>query len=104
MRTDPLSKAMVFSWPSAKKPTDRLSGDQNGKDALSVPGSARGATASKLRSHSCDFPFEVAANTIGRPSGDTASEVASVVGGVEISKRSSRGPASDPRKYHSALV
>jgi hypothetical protein len=35
---EPPFKSMVFTLASAKKPSARLSGDQNGKIASSVPG------------------------------------------------------------------
>src|SRR6187431_2168375 len=56
-----------------EKPTYRLSGDQKGLEAPSVPGKRRHSGASKARSHkpSC----AVAANTSLRPSGDTATSL-----------------------------
>src|SRR5262245_7570607 len=72
---------------SAKKPTDRLSGDQKGNSAPSVPGRERAETESSLRSHNRDWPSTVATNTIFCPSAEMASDTGSVVGGVLISTR-----------------
>ena len=53
-RTGPPPDATALSWPSVvKKPISRLSGDQKGAKARSVPGSTRGATSeSRERIHS----------------------------------------------------
>src|SRR5688572_1392841 len=48
------------------KPTYRLSGDQKGVEAFSVPGRRRHSSASRSRSHN-----PPAVNTSLRPSGDT---------------------------------
>jgi hypothetical protein len=42
---------MRLSLPSAKKPMDRPSGDQNGSDGFSVPDSGRATGESRSRSH-----------------------------------------------------
>jgi hypothetical protein len=42
---EPESMAILRSLPDEKKPTVRLSGDQNGSDPLSVPGSTRALIA-----------------------------------------------------------
>ena len=49
--TDPPSMSMRFSLLSAKNPMDRLSGDQNGRDARSVPANGRADGESSDRSH-----------------------------------------------------
>src|SRR5215831_176285 len=38
--------SIALSFRAAKKPTERLSGDQNGEEAPSVPGRGRSANAS----------------------------------------------------------
>ena len=87
--TDPLSMAVRFSLPSAKNPIDRLSGDQKGSVPKSVPARGRPAVESSRRNHNCGRPSDVAAKTTFCPSGEIASESGSVVGGVEISSRTS---------------
>ena len=62
-----------FSFPPAKKASDRPSGDQNGSPAPSVPGSARAVGESSDRSHNTTYPEAFGAvNAIVRPSGETA--------------------------------
>src|SRR5262245_36609365 len=69
----PPALAIFFSFPSAKKPTHRLSGDQNGYSAPSVPDSECAATESNDCSHSVDrAPGAAATNTMVRPLGDNS--------------------------------
>ena len=82
---------MRFSLPSAKNPTDRPSGDQNGHEAPSVPVNGRAETASRERNDSRDRPSSVATKTIFCPSGEIASDTGSAVAGVVISRRISGG-------------
>src|SRR5215471_18554367 len=89
MCTAPRSTSTRFSFPSAKKPTDWLSGDQKGNEAPSVPAKARSETESSGRTHNLDCPSELATNTIFCPSGEIAIDAGSAVGGVDISKRTS---------------
>ena len=84
--TDPPSMSMRFNVPSAKNPRDRLSGDQKGDDARSVPGNGRADAESNLRNHNCDLPPDLAGKATLSPSGDIASDE-SLVGGVLISRR-----------------
>ena len=71
-KTCPLERSTRLSFPSAKNPMDRLSGDQNGYWAPSVEGSSRRPAASTERSQSL-FPWlEVPATAIIRPSGEIA--------------------------------
>ena len=78
-----------LSLLSAKKPTDRLSGDQKGFCAPLVPVSGRASTESSTRSHNRDWPSEVPTKTMVCPSGEIASDAGAVVGGVLISRRTS---------------
>src|SRR5262252_10452499 len=78
----PPTISMRFTLPSAKNPTDALSGDQNGYVAPSVPASGCAATESNGRSQSWDLPSFDAKNTRLRPSGEIANEVGSSVEGV----------------------
>src|SRR5262245_22212625 len=79
-----------LSLLSAKKPIERLSGDQNGYDAPSVPGRGRIVTASSGRDQSCVLPSgEEARNSSCRLSGEIANETGSDVDGVGISTRNS---------------
>ena len=71
---DPPSTSIRFSAPSAKNPTDRLSGDQNGSRAFSVPGNGRADVASSARSHNWDPPSDAATKASLRPSGEIASD------------------------------
>src|SRR5262249_42741566 len=89
----PPAMSMRFSLPSAKNPTDALSGDQNGYDAPSVPGSSCAATESNGRSQSWDLLSWDAKNTRLRPSGEIANDVGSSVEGVLTSTRISGGVA-----------
>src|SRR5262245_47650261 len=82
-----------FNLPSAKNPTEALSGDQNGNDAVSVPGSGCAVTESSRRTQSCDLPSFNAEKTKRRPSGEMANEVGSLVAGVFTSTRISGGAA-----------
>src|SRR5215813_8490733 len=97
--TEPRSTSTRFSFPSAKKPTNWLSGDQKGIDAPSVPGKGRPEADSRGRTHNFDCPSDVATNAIFSPSGEIAIDAESVVGGVEISTRISRA-AGNGRKTH----
>src|ERR1700680_2403186 len=69
--TVPPLDGIFFSFPFAKKPTERLAGDQNGYSAFSVPGRGWAATSSIALSQStAGFPGAEAANTMARPSGE----------------------------------
>src|SRR5215472_9443927 len=58
---------------SAKKPIERLSGDQNGATAFSVPATGWARVESSGRSQSWFWPPELTAlNTSFRPSGESA--------------------------------
>src|ERR1700722_8540215 len=71
--TGPPPEGVFFSFPSAKNPTQRLSGDQNGDPGDSVPGIRWAVTSSISRIQSMDRPADVdAMKTIARPSGDIA--------------------------------
>jgi len=91
----PPESSMRFSLPSAKKPTDRLSGDQKGRSAPSVPGNRRASIESTGRVHNLVAPSETVTNAIMRPSGETAAlrlppNANSVPRGGLISKRRAR--------------
>jgi hypothetical protein len=60
-----------LSLPAAKKPIDRLSGDQNGNSAPSVTGNSRAADPSG-RTQSLEIPPEEGTNATERPSGEIA--------------------------------
>ncbi len=94
-RGNPPSMSVRFRAPSAKKPTERLFGDQKGNKAPSVPASERSSPVSSKRSRSCDRPSEIATNTIFSPSGEIASDVGAVVDGVITSRRNSGFAAGD---------
>src|SRR5262245_29022472 len=96
---EPPSISNRFNLPSAKKPIERLSGDQNGRAANEVPANGRIEPESSERSHNCDRPSTSAEKTIFRPSGEIASDVTSLVGGVAISRRIS-GSVEESRNAH----
>src|SRR5215831_5210256 len=98
--TKPLSMSSRFRLPFAKKPIERLSGDQNGNDAPSVFSRGRTDPESSDRSHNRDRPSEVARNTIFCPSGEIATDKGSDVDGVVISTRIS-GAGAAGRFVHS---
>ena len=65
-----------FSLPAEKNPIERLSGDQNGKSAPSVPASRRPSNEFKGRSHNAGAWLAVATRkTMLRPSGEMAEAV-----------------------------
>src|SRR5262245_44160480 len=68
----PPDSSILFILPSLKKPSERLSGDQNGDRAPSVPGSAWAVKEFSGRIYSSTFPLESAAPNASRcPSGET---------------------------------
>ena len=77
--TLPPSTSRRLSRRSAKNPTDRPSGDQNGYAAKSVPGSGRAAVRPALETRAVRRPSNVATNTTLRPSGEISSDIGSVV-------------------------
>src|SRR5262249_38212138 len=71
--TGPPAAGIFFSFPEAKKPIQRLSGDQNGSCASSVPANSLAPTCSMDRTHSMGLvPGTAALNTRACPSGDRA--------------------------------
>src|SRR5579863_9833106 len=68
----PPLRSIVFSLVSAKNPTERLSGDQNGNIAPAVPASMRASNVFVGRTQSAVLPSAaVAAKTIDAPSGES---------------------------------
>src|SRR5512143_4258014 len=73
VRIAPPAASTRFSFPSAKKPIERLSGDQKGKKALSAPATGCAAAESSSRSHKDgDMPTFPAVKARRLPSGDSA--------------------------------
>jgi hypothetical protein len=70
LRAGPPVTGISFSSPPAKKPTDRLSGDQNGSIAPSVPSRAMVSCENRSVRKSRRLPLSRAAYTSKRPSGD----------------------------------
>jgi hypothetical protein len=71
-RTAPLSRSTIANLPAAKKPIRRLSGDQNGSSALSVPLIWWAFDADSARTQSLSFPSGPKATKASRvPSGET---------------------------------
>src|SRR5690349_8013045 len=94
-------KSTLFSPSLLTKPRERPSGDQNGRIALSVPGSFCAVKESTGRSHSADPPFE-SANAMRLPSGDTATSRASAINGGEKPRRATLISGALRVKYASA--
>src|SRR5262245_52871329 len=90
-RTEPPSTSIRFNLLSAKNPIDRLSGDQNGNWAPSVPGSGRAAPESSGRNHIRDCRSVLATKATARPFGEIATDVGVIEGGVSMSRRISAG-------------
>src|SRR5580698_3167774 len=68
--TEPL-KSTVFNLPSAKNPSDRLSGDQKGKTAFSLPDRMCASNESIGRTHIAVLPSDLLAVKASMlPSGD----------------------------------
>src|SRR6516162_68894 len=57
----PLEASIFFSFPAAKNPMTRPSGDQKGKPAPSVPSRDRAFIESTGRTHNSTFPSEIVA-------------------------------------------
>ena len=64
--------SIFFSLPWAKKPMNRLSGDQNGNAPPSVPGSTCASTASNDRTARADRPAVLTPKATRWPSGESA--------------------------------
>src|SRR5215831_14305099 len=79
--TGPPAAETFFSLLSTKNPMYRLSGDQNGSVAPSVPASACAWSESSGRTHIW-LPSPIVAMATYRPSGDTAKLVITVLGGA----------------------
>ena len=74
----PPAGSILFNFPSAKKPTNRLSADQKGIVAPSVPSSDRADGASSGRTQSRCVLSVLATNARRRPSGERASRFGGV--------------------------
>ena len=85
-----------------RTPIERLSGDQNGWLAPSVPASGFASVWSSRRSQSRDGPSPDATYTMWRPSGDRANCSGASLAGVVISTRISgrRGLAQIAQRGH----
>jgi hypothetical protein len=69
----PPEASILLRLPAAKQPMRRLSGDQNGTVAPSVPVSGWATLESSFRTQSCTLPEgSVAVKARRRPSGETA--------------------------------
>src|SRR6202007_3250224 len=83
---------------SAKKPTNWLSGDQNGSAAPSVLASGVSWNESSVRIQICCFPSFTRTTAIERPSGETASERARDFSGSKILMRAGGGGGRWPKR------
>src|SRR5688500_14571715 len=85
VRTSPPVASTLFNLPPAKNPIKRLSGDQKGSIASSVPESGCAWVDSSGRIHKRFFPdVSVATKTRRRPSGEIAKEPKLVFSGALI--------------------
>src|SRR4029077_10609526 len=104
----PPETSIFLSFPPAKKPRKRLSGDQKGDEAPSVPAIACAVSASSERTHRRFLPSALlATKAIRRPSGETARRTdptfwgptsAQLSGGV-TEKRTGGASSGARRKY-----
>ena len=73
----PPEASTVFSFPWAKNPSERLSGDQKGNMASSLLSISRGSAESSERTHKVRFPSgETATKATRRPSFESTGEPA----------------------------
>src|SRR5512132_2932061 len=72
--TGPPAAAILLILPPAKNPMERLSADQKGELASSVPASGCAVTDSRARTHRTTLPSVILRRTTRRPSGETAKE------------------------------
>src|SRR5262245_59035977 len=74
VRAAPPSTGIRFIFPAAKKPSERLSGDQKGFEAPSVPATSRSSVEPRGRRKSCCAMDVVTSMTSIEPSGEIADE------------------------------
>src|SRR5207245_1989764 len=102
----PPCASIFLSLESAKNPMERLSGDQKGKEAPSVPSRGRADRESSGRTHRSSLPSGVRATKASRrPSGDTATGPEEMppnrkadFSGGRIEERMARSPVAPPRE------
>ena len=97
--TGPPERSTFFSLASAKKAISRLSGDQKGSTALSVP--ARGVISrlSRARTQICCFPSFRRTTAMARPSGETARDMMRALSGSRMFMRATGSSAGFPRNH-----
>src|ERR1700722_21031630 len=103
-RAGPPATSTVFSLDGVKKPIDRLSGDQNGLDANSVPARGFASSESNARTQTINFPFKKTVKASLRPSGDTAKDSKEAFSGGKMERRSTAvlfGAADNRRSENS---
>jgi len=86
-RAGPPGSPIVFSFEFVKKPMLRLSGDQNGWEASSVPARGLASNESSARTHNIGPPFQMAVNATVLPSGEMAKDSNAVLAGGKIERR-----------------
>src|SRR5262245_53277417 len=87
----PPAMSIRLSLPVAVKPIERLSADQNGSLAPSVPAIGCASVLFNARNQSRCGPLPDATKTMYRPSGESANSRGAVVDGLLISTRISGG-------------
>src|SRR5437870_7898061 len=95
--------SIFFTLPAAKNPMKRLSGDQKGRVASSVPESGCALIESSGRIHKRVFPeASVAAKARRSPSGEIAKEPKLAFSGGGTNRRTARDSVGARRKYETA--
>src|SRR5688500_20381933 len=95
---EPPSSPTFFNLPLAKNPTKRLSGDQKGSDAPSVPSTGFASSPARERSHSWTWLPVAAVKASHLPSGDNAMSPKLVFFGGSSDAFTMRGRSGVPRR------
>ena len=99
VRTAPPEASIRFNFPSAKNPTDRPSGDQNGKKAFSAPTTGCAEDSVEAADPEGGLPAGLAAVKTRRvPSGESASSPRNIFSGNgSVARMPGRGAGGAPQ-------
>src|SRR5579862_806917 len=97
-RAGPPATPIVLNFEFVKKPMLRLSGDQNGWEASSVPARGLASKESSARTHNIGPPFQIAVNATVSPSGEMAKDSSVAFAGGKIESRNAERDSEAPRK------
>src|ERR1700722_3229970 len=103
--TGPPDSATFFNFPTEKKPMYLPSGDQNGKDACSIPSSIRAVPVVTSRTHNSESLLPPVRKASLEPSGESAGALAATaenslsVGASHDAVRGRRASSSCTRVY-----